>query len=148
MPRNGLTEEQQLFVRENRTLGGVVLAAMFNVNVGQIYQFATTSGFSVKKGGRGHAMDQRINKMRTGVSNWPKHYRRYKSYLVKRDGLNCHYCQKEITAQEAQVDHIVARARGGTDVPSNLVLACPRCNHLKSSLCYDCPDFRYNLAIS
>lgn len=31
----------------------------------------------------------------------------------------------------ATIEHIVARAHGGTDDPRNLALACARCNHQK-----------------
>jgi 5-methylcytosine-specific restriction endonuclease McrA len=33
-----------------------------------------------------------------------------------------------------QLDHLVPRACGGTDEPSNLVVACARCNRAKSAM--------------
>jgi hypothetical protein len=142
MPRNNLTDEQKLYVRTNATLGGNALSEILGVNRGQIYQYATDEGFSVKKGGKYDPKEKAIRKMTRGYSLWPKGYRLYKKLLVERDGLRCHYCDYLMTYKEAQVDHILARARGGSDAPSNLVLACGRCNVLKSTLCYDCPEFR------
>ena len=38
----------------------------------------------------------------------------------------------EVTRQ-VTIEHIVPKAAGGADVPSNLALACARCNHQKGS---------------
>jgi 5-methylcytosine-specific restriction endonuclease McrA len=127
-------------------MGGNWLADALQVDRGQIYQYATDEGFSVKKGGKNHPSDRRIKRMSSGLCSWPKNYRRYKKDLVLRDGLRCHYCDRMMTFDEAQVDHILAQARGGTDAPHNLVLACGRCNGLKSTLCYTCPEFRDAIA--
>jgi hypothetical protein len=142
MPRNALTESQKQFIRENSTLGGNELAAILNTNRAAIYQYATDEGFSVKKGGRLEENDKKVKRLAKSCSSWPRQYRGYKKLLVERDGLRCHYCESLMKYEEAQIDHIVARARGGSDAPSNLVLACPRCNNLKSTLCYTCPEFR------
>jgi hypothetical protein len=142
MPRNNLTDKDKLFVRENAALGGNALSQLLNVNRAGIYQFATDEGFSVKKGGKHDPAEKAIRKLKRGHSMWPKQYRRYKKMLVERDGLRCHYCDYLMTYQEAQVDHILAKARGGSDAPINLVLACSRCNNIKSTLCYECPEFR------
>ena len=142
MPRNGLTEYDKQFIRENAELGGNALAQVLRVNRADIYQLATNEGFSVKRGGKSSKLDRRVTQLLTSCSSWPKNYRRYKKMLVERDGLRCHYCDYLMSYEEAQVDHMVAKARGGTDAPGNLVLACSRCNHLKSTLCYSCPEFR------
>ena len=142
MPRNSLDETQKEFIRENAELGGNALAQVLRVDRGAIYQLATDEGFSVKRGGKTTKLDYRIERMVKGCSTWPKQYRRYKKILVERDGLRCHYCDYLMSYEEAQVDHILAKARGGTDAPNNLVLACSRCNNLKSTLCYECPEFR------
>ena len=142
MPRNNLTDEQKQYVRDNAILGGRALSEALKVHVGQIYQYATDEGFSVKKGGKYDPREKGIRRMTRGYSLWPKNYRLYKKALVERDGLRCHYCDYLMSYQEAQIDHILAKARGGSDAPSNLVLACSRCNHIKSTLCYTCPEFR------
>ena len=142
MPRNALTDEQKAFVRDNALRGGNWLAEALNVNRADIYQYATTEGFSVKKGGKYDPKEKSIRQMTRGYSAWPKGYKKYKKYLVMRDGLRCHYCETLVTYDEVQIDHVLARARGGSDAPHNLVLACPRCNNVKSTLCYTCPEFR------
>ena len=142
MPRRSLNELQKQYIRENAELGGNALAQVLKVNRAEIYQLATDEGFSVKRGGKSAKLDRKVAELVTSCSTWPKGYRRYKRMLVERDGLRCHYCDYLMSYEEAQVDHIVAKARGGTDAPSNLVLACSRCNNLKSTLCYSCPEFR------
>ena len=142
MPRNSLNELQKQYIRDNAELGGNALAQVLRVDRGVIYQLATDEGFSVKKGGKTNRRDWLIERYVKGCSDWPKNYRRYKKMLVERDGLRCHYCDYPMSYEEAQVDHILAKARGGTDAPHNLVLACSRCNNIKSTLCYECPEFR------
>lgn len=54
------------------------------------------------------------------------------------DGWVCVYCQCEVARQSAidagaqlslaTLDHVVAHASGGTDLPSNLITACRSCN--------------------
>jgi hypothetical protein len=48
-----------------------------------------------------------------------------------RDGGACVYCGAAIEEVDLEVDHLVARARGGQDVHSNLVTSCHECNHDK-----------------
>lgn len=69
--------------------------------------------------------------------------KKFGKQLAERDGLTCHYCGvrllpidteagwKHRELEHAFVDHIVARAQGGTDDLSNLVLCCMDCNCLK-----------------
>ena len=142
MPRRPFNEEEKQYIRDNATLGGLALAQILMVDPGAIYQLAVDERFSVKKGGKQNKHNKRIELMVRACSTWPKKYYRYKKMLVERDGLRCHYCDYLMSYEEAQVDHILAKARGGTDAPHNLVLACSRCNNLKSTLCYECPEFR------
>jgi hypothetical protein len=147
MPRNRLTCEEKKFIKENAALGGIALAEALGIDRGYIYQYATDEGFSVRKGGKAlEPNDRKIKKMRRSFSSWPRNYRFYKKLLVNRDGLRCHYCDVLMSYAEAQMDHIVAKARGGTDAPANLVLACPRCNNIKGTTCYSCPEFRNAIA--
>jgi 5-methylcytosine-specific restriction endonuclease McrA len=147
MPRkHNFTLREQQFIKDNAQMGGNWLADALQADRAVIYQYATDEGFSVKKGGKVHPSDRRIKRMTTGKCAWPKNYRKYKKELVLRDGLRCHYCDYMMTFEEAQIDHILAKARGGTDAPHNLVLACARCNNLKSTLCYTCPEFREAIA--
>jgi hypothetical protein len=143
MPRNALTLEQKAYVKENAELGGNALAQALNINRAAIYQYATDEGFSVKKNGKSlEPHEKRMKALKKLYSKWPRNYRYYKKLIVERDGLYCHYCDKLMSYSEAQVDHVVAKARGGSDAPDNLVLACPRCNNIKGTTCYSCPEFR------
>jgi hypothetical protein len=47
-----------------------------------------------------------------------------------RAGQRCEYCQLKQQQSELMhhVEHIVAKQHGGSDDPSNLALACHRCN--------------------
>ena len=54
--------------------------------------------------------------------------------LVRRWADNrCEYCllRQEYSHLAHHVEHIVAKQHGGTDDPTNLALACHRCNHCK-----------------
>jgi hypothetical protein len=142
MPRNRLTENERAFVRENASKGGNWLAEQLGIDRAFIYQYATDAKISVKKGGRLEPQDKAVVKLARTCMSWPRKHHYYKKLLVERDGLRCHYCDTLMTYADAQIDHILAKARGGTDAPSNLVLACARCNNAKSTLCYTCPEFR------
>jgi 5-methylcytosine-specific restriction endonuclease McrA len=49
----------------------------------------------------------------------------------RRAGNRCEYCllkQEHLPFSTFQVEHIIPRKHGGDDDPSNLALACDRCN--------------------
>jgi 5-methylcytosine-specific restriction endonuclease McrA len=48
--------------------------------------------------------------------------------IFKRDNNECQYCG---TRKELTIDHVMPRARGGTDTWTNLVAACKKCNAKK-----------------
>lgn len=50
--------------------------------------------------------------------------------MMKSQKGKCWYCQKDIT-KKYEIEHRVPLSRGGTNYPSNLVLACPKCNRKK-----------------
>jgi len=54
-----------------------------------------------------------------------------REYLLEKWGRKCAYCGAENVP--LQVEHIVPRARGGSDRVSNLTLACERCNQAKGA---------------
>lgn len=55
-----------------------------------------------------------------------------REYLLEKWGRKCAYC--DATGVPLQIEHIVARACGGTDRVSNLTLACNFCNQRKGAL--------------
>jgi 5-methylcytosine-specific restriction endonuclease McrA len=54
-----------------------------------------------------------------------------REYLLEKWQRKCAYCGK--TDIPLQIEHIVARANGGTNRISNLCLACEKCNRLKGT---------------
>lgn len=54
-----------------------------------------------------------------------------REYLLEKWGRCCAYCDATETA--LQIEHIVPRARGGSDRASNLTLACISCNQKKAA---------------
>lgn len=53
-----------------------------------------------------------------------RRWRLLRQDVLDRDGYRCHWCKNPANT----VDHLIARARGGTDDPANLVAACLACN--------------------
>jgi 5-methylcytosine-specific restriction endonuclease McrA len=54
-----------------------------------------------------------------------------KEYLLAKWGRKCVYCNAE--NKPLEVEHIVAKSRGGTNRVSNLTLACHECNQAKGN---------------
>jgi len=54
-----------------------------------------------------------------------------REYLLEKWGRQCAYCSK--SDMPLQIEHIVPRAKGGTDRVSNLTLACEKCNSKKGT---------------
>lgn len=138
MPRKcKFTDTQLEFIQANLHKGATWLSEQLQIPRAWIYQWGTDNGISVKR------RDYPVRNLNSRNSHkWPRQYQKYKTFLVERDGLVCHYCDQPMDYDDAQIDHVVPRVRGGSDAPINLVLACPSCNHIKATLCYSCPDFR------
>jgi len=60
-----------------------------------------------------------------------------REYLLEKWGRKCSYCGKE--NNPLQIEHIVPRAKGGSNRVSNLCLACEKCNRAKGTK--DIKDF-------
>jgi hypothetical protein len=54
-----------------------------------------------------------------------------REYLLEKWGRRCAYCDAQNVPLE--IDHIVARGRGGSNRISNLTLACAACNRAKDN---------------
>lgn len=54
---------------------------------------------------------------------------RVRARVLARDHGVCGYCGAPATT----VDHVVAKANGGTDDPSNLIACCKPCNSTKGA---------------
>lgn len=66
----------------------------------------------------------------------PKDRERRIRALTLRDGARCHYCNIKLTFDSITVDHVVPKARGGSNAIVNLVLACEPCNHSRADMGY------------
>lgn len=58
-----------------------------------------------------------------------------RQYVIRRAHGRCEYCRCPVSfsPDSFSVEHIIPRARGGTDDPDNLALSCQGCNNLKST---------------
>jgi 5-methylcytosine-specific restriction endonuclease McrA len=63
-----------------------------------------------------------------------------REFVLERDGRKCQYCGKDDAP--LNLDHVEPKSKGGSDRPSNLVLACIPCNQNKGSR--DIKDFLKN----
>jgi HNH endonuclease len=52
----------------------------------------------------------------------------------ERHGGNCHYCKKTIETSEFSIDHVEAKANGGSDSLQNLVIGHKACNIAKGRI--------------
>ena len=58
--------------------------------------------------------------------------------LTEQHG-QCFYCHRDLTLQDAQLEHRIPLAAGGTDGRYNLVVSCESCNRTKGSAIWDVP---------
>ncbi|WP_170249261.1 HNH endonuclease [Methylobacterium haplocladii] len=61
----------------------------------------------------------------------PPNWQALRELVFGRDGSFCRYCLDDEGPFE--IDHILARARGGSDHPDNLGVACRPCNRSKGA---------------
>jgi hypothetical protein len=63
---------------------------------------------------------------------------RYTRYRLTRLSKNphCCYCDCELNAESASLDHVLPQSKGGDHWPANLLLACSDCNGAKSSFTF------------
>lgn len=59
--------------------------------------------------------------------------KRLRFEVLRRDGNTCRYCGATAPEAKITVDHVIPKALGGTDDPTNLVAACSPCNAGKSA---------------
>jgi 5-methylcytosine-specific restriction endonuclease McrA len=68
----------------------------------------------------------RLQKM---ISRPRPHLKLTRREVFRRDNYTCQYCGKRTT--DLTIDHVVPRHQGGRHIWSNVVAACPHCNHRK-----------------
>ena len=67
---------------------------------------------------------------RTDLGDLPS-YRTHRQTLYGLQSGNCAGCGQHFEARHLEVDHIISRAKGGTDHIDNLQLLCGSCNRIK-----------------
>lgn len=65
--------------------------------------------------------------------------KRLRYEVLRRDNYTCRYCGKSAPEVVITVDHVIPKALGGSDEPSNLCAACRDCNGGKTSSSPDAP---------
>ena len=69
------------------------------------------------------------------VENKTTPYMKLRFKVLERDGFRCTYCGAiPDDGVTLEVDHVIPRASGGTNVVSNLITACNLCNLGKSDV--------------
>lgn len=73
---------------------------------------------------------------RAGVSQFrgARYKRAIKRATMRDCGRRCVYCATALDFETATLDHVYPLSHGGAHHPGNVVLACTRCNSLKSDL--------------
>ena len=56
-----------------------------------------------------------------------------KENVLKRDGHECQYCGRKMSASEGTIDHVYPKSRGGKHMWANVVAACKPCNNTKDN---------------
>ncbi|WP_299011173.1 HNH endonuclease [uncultured Shewanella sp.] len=63
-----------------------------------------------------------------------KEWQKLRAVILQRDKHLCQHCRRNgIATTATDVDHIVAKAHGGTDNPSNLEALCRPCHKAKTA---------------
>ena len=66
----------------------------------------------------------------TAYQQGPLYQNKLRSFIFSRSSGKCVYCG----AKAEEIDHVIPRAKGGTDSTYNLVASCKVCNQMKSNL--------------
>lgn len=53
--------------------------------------------------------------------------------IMKRDKNICQYCSCDLNTNNASIDHVIPRSRGGKHEWTNVVASCKKCNTKKGS---------------
>jgi hypothetical protein len=68
-----------------------------------------------------------------------KRKKKIKEVVIKRDGLVCCYCSKELSLETLTLDHIIPDSRSGCFNSTNLTVSCAPCNNKRGTI----PFFEY-----
>ena len=65
----------------------------------------------------------------TGYQQGPLYQNKLRSFIFSRSGGKCVYCGAKAT----EIDHVIPKAKGGTNSSYNLAASCKSCNQMKSN---------------
>lgn len=65
---------------------------------------------------------------RYGQGRGGRPWRRLRDRILLRDRYTCQLCQRVCLPNDLDCDHVIAKAKGGTDDPSNLRALCRPCH--------------------
>jgi 5-methylcytosine-specific restriction endonuclease McrA len=84
----------------------------------------------------GHGWPEDRNRFNQNIGKRKKRSkpRPQRAKIYKSSGGICEYCLCPIGLEEATVDHVIPKSRGGADHVYNLALACYDCNQAKGDL--------------
>lgn len=75
---------------------------------------------------------RQAGQLRTDLGAIPPHNSKAnRTKLYGEQGGNCAGCGTHFEPQHLEVDHIIAKSKGGTDHIQNLQLLCGNCNQIK-----------------
>ncbi|HBN75103.1 MAG TPA: hypothetical protein DD473_04650 [Planctomycetaceae bacterium] len=57
----------------------------------------------------------------------------YRRQLLRKGGCRCPYCDCKLNIDNSTIDHVLPKSKGGDNSPANMILACERCNQIKSN---------------
>jgi len=122
---NYLPETIEYFYRVPRPSGGYTLHSQCK-SCRAVYRIKHYNGNQKKY--FANAANRRARKKRAGG----KYTEQDIKAQYKRQHGKCYWCDCEV-GDKYHVDHVIPLARGGSNDPSNLVIACPACNMNKKT---------------
>lgn len=57
------------------------------------------------------------------------HTRLKREFFGEETFIPCYYCNEPLSFRQATVEHLIPRARGGTNSRDNVTISCGPCNH-------------------
>ena len=126
------TDEADTYLTNTREKSAKEIALILGISEGAVYHRRSKIGVKFHR----TLKDKPLPNGKT--KKWPPSIKMVKDFIFSRDNNLCHYCGQPAS----QIDHKVPVSHGGTDLTTNLVASCAKCNNLKGNACYECPRWR------
>jgi hypothetical protein len=131
------TAEKDSFLALTRHLAAKEVADYLGISPHAVYQRRSKIGISFHKQKKKRPMPKGETR------KWPPTLKMVRNFIMSRDHYVCHYCGDVAT----QVDHKIPVSHGGSNITTNLVASCAKCNNLKGNACYECPKWREQINV-